>query len=70
MFENLNLRPLNYSNVMNFLKKHKKSLIPLYKEIYKAKKLHPYWKRMETHIQSIGKEYGKEVRIHFHHGGF
>lgn len=70
LFENLNLRSLNYREVMEFLKQHRRDLVPLYEEMFQAKKLHPYWDDLKSKIRELGATYGKETKIEFHHGGF
>ncbi len=69
MFENLNVRPANRSNVYNFIRKTRPDLLENYKNIYERKD-YSYWNSLEETIKKLGEKYGKETRIFFHHGGF
>ncbi len=65
MFENLNIRTTNKTEIYNFIQTYFPHLSNFYRDIYE-KKQNTYWYELQNNIVRICKRYGKGAKIYFH----
>ncbi|MDR2733006.1 MAG: hypothetical protein LBB36_07305, partial [Fibromonadaceae bacterium] len=67
LFENLNLRAENKSNVLDIIKENSFSLYRTYLTIYKGNNIHPYWSKLEKEIIKYCEKNKIKHKMHFFH---